>query len=378
MDTNKAQLKPFDVYFKQSVALLKAGFLRFGGLYLLNAFLSTILLIVLLVPIVVFAVLSVSARGAILDVYLFLVVFFILALILLVMYLSSVFIKAYYLIISENTSATQSLESSVMSVGGVFKTQLFYRAVVWGYFLVLTVPVVILSVFSYRAGTPALVLTLFVTVPLLIVAMVVLAYFKLAVYVAINQKLTGICALAESYRLIKGNFLGVFGRSLVLGLVIMGLSMLVSVFTMPLTMMGMYSDLISVLAYFVRFLANIFTQFLGGILVFCFSYELYKDLLSQKPQPEPQYSTSKPVLYILAAVGFALLFGGLSFLGYGAKYFIENDGANMLEKYVQDVGKGFEDSIKETSQTDKLNNEVNSSFQQNMEYNLNIQQEITQ
>lgn len=294
------------------------------------------------------------------------------------MYLSSVFIKAYYLIISENTSAIQSLESSVMSVGGVFKTQLFYRAVVWGYFLVLTVPVVILSVFSYRAGTPALVLTLFVTVPLLIVAMVVLAYFRLAVYVAINQKLTGICALAESYRLIKGNFLGVFGRSLVLGLVIMGLSMLVSVFTMPLTMMGMYSDLISVLAYFVRFLANIFTQFLGGILVFCFSYELYKDLLSQKPQPETQYSTSKPVLYILAAVGFAFLLGGLSFLGYGAKYFIENDGANMLEKYVQDVGKGFEDSIKETSQTDKLNNEVNSSFQQNMEYNLNIQQEITQ
>lgn len=334
MDTNKAQLNPFDTYFKQSVAYFKTHVWSFAGLFIFSIILSGLVLVIMFLPALVFGVLSLNARGMTLDLYLGLVFLFLFLLIPALTYLAALFTKSYYLILEENTPAIHSFEKSFSTSGGVFKTMLLKSAVSWGYVLILSVFISLFSMLAYSAGTPFLVLALLILLPLFISALVLLMYFRFAEYVALDKGITGIDALLESYRLIRGNFMGIFGRLFVLSVVIMGISILFSVLVMPLSMMAPFSDAAEALSVFARMITNVVTQFIGGILTFAFLYSIYKDVSAKKPRPEAYNTSGKSFLYVLALLGFILLIGCFAALGIGGKYLIKG-GLPQIDDYLR-------------------------------------------
>ncbi len=364
MDTNKAQLNSFDVYFKQSVGYFKTHLWSFVGLYLFGILLNGVIAMLFFLPTAVLGFLSVTARGATLDVYLSIGVLCLVLLILALTYMSTVFTKSYYLIVDEKMSALHAFEKSFATSGSLFKTRFLYGAVAWGYILTLLIIGGVLSGLSYSVGTPVLVLSLFILIPLFLVSFLVLAYFKFAEYITLSQGITGINALAESYRLVKNNFLGIWGRSFVLAIIVIGISMLVSMLVTPLTLLGTFSESFSLVAYFVRIVSNTFVQLIGGMLTFTFLYAMYKDILEKKPRPEVYAPAGKPFLYIFATVGFIAFIGIFAAIGIGSKVFIEKDGFKQIQRFFEEESKN----------PNLMKNKINNG-EVDVNYNINTNQQ---
>ena len=172
-----------------------------------------------------------------------------------------------------------------VSLCGVLKTNNIKTALSIGYSR--TLPVVLfMFVFLF---------ILFGAMLLLFLPVIPFYIFGLfALFVAVESNMTGFKAIFESYRLVKGNALGVVGRIIVL-------IFLVAVVTFVLS--KIFEDTGPIAA-----IVSLFVEILVQVFMGCYLYAIYSNLRDVKPRPEGYTPSSLSKLLTYGVFILGILF----------------------------------------------------------------------